>query len=65
MVKRTFDLLDHCLKNRPREDAVAGNYGKGWVKFSTADFARKSELLAMALIGLGLKKGRPGSYCQR
>ncbi len=57
MVKRTFDLLDHCLKNRPREDAVAGNYGKGWVKFSTADFARKSELLAMALIGLGLKKG--------
>ncbi len=57
MVKRTFDILDHCLKNYPREDAVAGKYGNEWVKFSTVQFARKSELLAMGLLAIGLKRG--------
>ncbi len=56
-VKRTFDILEHCLKNYPRADAVCGKYDNRWVPFSTAQFARQSELLAIGLLALGLKKG--------
>ncbi len=56
-VKRTFDILEHCLKNYPRADAVAGKYDNQWVPFSTEQFARQSELLAMGLMALGMKKG--------
>ena len=56
-VKRTFDILEHCLKNYPRADAVAGKYDNKWVPFSTEQFARQSELLAMGLMSIGLKKG--------
>jgi long-chain acyl-CoA synthetase len=56
-VKRTFDILEHCLENYPREDAIAGKYDNQWVPFSTQQFARNSELLAMGLMALGLKKG--------
>jgi len=56
-VKRTFDILEHCLKNFPRADAVCGKYDNQWIPFSTEQFARKSELLALGLLALGLKKG--------
>jgi long-chain acyl-CoA synthetase len=56
-VKRTFDLLEHCLINVPREDAVAGKQGNTWVKYSTAEFARQAELLAYGLLSLGIQKG--------
>jgi long-chain acyl-CoA synthetase len=56
-VKRTFDILEHCLKNYPRADAVCGKYDNKWVPFSTEQFARNSELLALGLLALGLKKG--------
>jgi len=56
-VKRTFDILEHCLENYPRMDAVAGKYDNKWVPFSTAQFARQSELLALGLMALGMKKG--------
>jgi len=56
-VKRTFDILEHCLKNFPRADAVCGKYDNKWVLFSTEQFVQKSELLAMGLMALGLKKG--------
>jgi len=56
-VKRTFDILEHCLKNYPRPDAVCGKYDNEWVPFSTEQFARKSELLALGLMALGMKKG--------
>jgi len=56
-VKRTFDILGHCLENYPRPDAVAGKYDNQWVPFSTAQFARQSELLALGLMALGMKKG--------
>lgn len=56
-VKRTFDILEHCLENYPRPDAVAGKYDNQWVPFSTAQFARQSELLALGLMALGMKKG--------
>jgi long-chain acyl-CoA synthetase len=56
-VKRTFDILENCLKNYPRADAVCGKYDNQWIPFSTEQFARKSELLALGLLALGLKKG--------
>jgi len=56
-VKRTFDILEHCLQNCPRADAVCGKYGNQWVPFSTEQFARKSELLALGLMAIGMKKG--------
>src|SRR5665648_348414 len=56
-VKRTFDILEHCLENYPRADAVAGKYDNRWVPFSTEQFARQSELLALGLMALGMKKG--------
>jgi len=56
-VKRTFDILGHCLENYPRADAVAGKYDNQWIPFSTAQFARQSELLALGLMALGMKKG--------
>ncbi len=56
-VKRTFDILEHCLENSSRPDAVCGKYGNEWIPFSTAQFARQSELLALGLMALGLKKG--------
>ncbi len=56
-VTRTFDILEYCLQNYPRPDAVCGKYGNQWVPFSTAEFARKSELLALGLMAMGMKKG--------
>jgi len=56
-VTRTFDILEHCLENHPREDAVCGKYGNEWVKFSTYQYARFAELLALGLLSIGLKKG--------
>jgi len=55
-VKRTFDILGHCLENYPRADAVCGKYDNQWIPFSTEQFARNSELLALGLLALGLKK---------
>ena len=56
-VKRTFDILEYCLENCSRPDAVSGKYGNNWISYSTAEFARKSELLALGLMAIGLKKG--------
>ena len=56
-VTRTFDLLEYCLNGFSREDAVAGKQGAQWVKFSTEQLARKSELLAYGLLSLGIQKG--------
>jgi long-chain acyl-CoA synthetase len=56
-VTRTFDILQYCLENHPREDAVCGKYGNEWIKFSTAQYARNAELLALGLLSMGLKKG--------
>ena len=56
VVKRTFDILENCLKNCPRPDAVCGKYDNQWITFSTEQFARQSELLAMGLMAIGIQK---------
>ncbi len=57
VIKRTFDLLEYCLNNVAREDAVAGKQGTQWVKYSTEQFSRNAELLAYGLLSLGIQKG--------
>ncbi len=54
---RTFELLDYCLKNNSREDAVAGKQGTEWVTYSTAQLYRNAELVALGLLSLGIQKG--------
>lgn len=56
-VKRTFDILDNCMKNFPRPDAVCGKQGGKWIKYSTEQYARKSELLAYGLMAHGMQRG--------
>ncbi len=56
-VSRTFDIIEYCLKNHPREDAICGKYGDEWIKFSTSQYDRNVELLALGLLSFGLKKG--------
>ncbi len=56
-IKRTFDILEHCMQNYPRKDAVCGKYDNQWIPFSTEQFVRNSELLALGLMAMGLKKG--------
>lgn len=56
-VTRTFDIIEHSLKNHPREDAICGKYNNDWVKISTSQYAENVELLALGLLSLGIKKG--------
>ncbi|MBV5315710.1 MAG: long-chain fatty acid--CoA ligase [Prolixibacteraceae bacterium] len=56
-VKRTFDILDYCLQNFPRKDALGGKDSKDWYVYSTAEYVEKSHQFAMGLMALGLKKG--------
>jgi len=56
-VKRTFDILDKCLQEFPRKDALGGKDSKDWYVYSTAEYVEKSHQFAMGLMALGLKKG--------
>ncbi len=56
-VTRTFDILEHALKEFPREDALGGKKGGQWYTYSTAEYNEKSHQFAMGLMALGLKKG--------
>lgn len=56
-VSRTFDILEHALKQFPREDALGGKAGGKWYTYSTADYHKKSHQLALGLMALGLKPG--------
>ena len=56
-VTRTFDIIEHSLKNHPREDAICGKYNNDWIKLSTFQYAKNIEWLALGLLSLGIKKG--------
>ena len=51
---RLFDLLDFCLKNYPKDDALACKVNQHWIKYSTASYKSNSEALALGLIASGL-----------
>ena len=56
-VKRTFDILDKYLQEFPRKDALGGKNGNDWYTYSTAEYVEKSNLFALGIMALGLKKG--------
>jgi long-chain acyl-CoA synthetase len=56
-VKRTFDILELCEKNYPREDALAGKANGIWYTYSTSEYKEKSHQFAMGMMALGLQKG--------
>ena len=56
-VKRTFDILDFCLSEFPRKDALGGKNGNDWYVYSTAEYVEKSHQFAIGIMALGLKKG--------
>jgi len=56
-VKRTFDILEFCLSEFPRKDALGGKDGNDWYVYSTAEYVEKSHQFAIGLMALGLKKG--------
>ncbi|PTN04334.1 long-chain fatty acid--CoA ligase [Mangrovibacterium marinum] len=56
-VTRTFDILDYCLAEFPRHDALGGKNDSGWYTYSTAEYAENSTCFALGMMALGLKKG--------
>lgn len=56
-VTRTFDILDRCMKEFPREDVLGGKMDGKWYTYSTAEYVKKSHQLAMGLMALGMQKG--------
>ncbi len=56
-VTRTFDILEHCLQEFPREDALGGKEEGKWYTYSTEEYNKKSHQFAIGLLALGLKKG--------
>jgi long-chain acyl-CoA synthetase len=57
-IKRTFDLLQHCLESYPpREDVLAGKKDGKWIKYSLKDYMEIVNLVGYGLYALGLEKG--------
>jgi hypothetical protein len=54
--EKGLEGIEYSLEKHPRKDAVCGKYGNEWIKFSTAQYARNAELLALGLLSTGLKK---------
>ena len=56
-VTRTFDILDKCMQEFPREDALGGKKDGNWYTFSTEEYYKKSHQFALGMLALGIKKG--------
>ena len=56
-VTRTFDILDRCIEEFPREDALGGKFNGKWYTYSTEEYYKKSHQFALGLLALGIKKG--------
>ena len=56
-VTRTFNVLERALKEFPREDAIAGKKDGKWYTYSTEEYFKKSQQLAIGMMALGLKRG--------
>lgn len=56
-VKRTFDILERCLSEFPREDALGGKENDKWYTYSTREYVEKSHQFAMGMLALGLSAG--------
>ncbi|WP_321368283.1 long-chain fatty acid--CoA ligase [uncultured Draconibacterium sp.] len=56
-VTRTFDVLERALNEFPREDAIAGKKDGKWYTYSTEEYYKKSQQLALGMMAFGLKRG--------
>ena len=56
-VTRTFDILERCIEEFPREDALGGKFNGKWYTYSTEEYYKKSHQFALGLLALGIKKG--------
>jgi long-chain acyl-CoA synthetase len=56
-VLRTFDILSQLLEKYPKEDALAIKRNGKWVKFSTAEYKRMTDLVSFGLLASGFTKG--------
>ena len=56
MITRTFEIPEYCHKNHPRNDIFASKTNNLWKKVSTLEYFEKSQLVALGLLSLGLKK---------
>lgn len=55
---RIFDILDRYQTHFPNvEDALAGKQEGQWVKYSTSDYVRNSNLVSYGLLAMGVKRG--------
>ncbi|MBA7579220.1 Crotonobetaine/carnitine--CoA ligase [subsurface metagenome] len=57
MLTRIFDILDHILKNHPRDDVFAFKRNGNWKKFSTEKYVELVNLVSLGLLGMGFRKG--------
>jgi long-chain acyl-CoA synthetase len=56
-VKRTFDILDRLKTHAPKSDILNAKEHKQWVSYSLDDFITNANLVASALLHIGLKPG--------
>lgn len=56
-VTRTFDILDRCMAEFQRKDALGGKTNGDWYLFSTQEYLANSEALAMGMMASGLQRG--------
>ena len=56
-VKRTFDILERLKTIAPKSDILNAKENKKWVSYSLDDFINHTNLVASALLQLGLKPG--------
>jgi long-chain acyl-CoA synthetase len=56
-VTRTFDILDKCMEEFPREDALGGKKNGEWYTYSTEEYYKKANQFALGLLAMGFRKG--------
>ena len=56
-IKRTFDFLDHVVKNHLKEDNFAVKRNNRWEKFSAKEIKEKADNFSYMLIEMGFQKG--------
>jgi len=56
-IKRTFDILERLKTIAPKSDILNAKENKKWISYSLDDFITNTNLVASALLQLGLKPG--------
>ncbi len=56
-VKRTFDILDHALINKPLDVALASKVNDVWETYSTAEYKELVNKVSVGLYNLGVRPG--------